>query len=237
MSRFIALTLTVLMLGTGLRADEELKAADLARAMGVDWWVIELPADQGDTMMLGFCLVFADGRKEGLGTMGGFRAGERVRAFCWPSGEKGKMDLSLLSDAGRSTTTLVPWPVVRISTYAVAVGKTAKPGDLLWKGSTTKEVIADQTLREGDCGLVVLVKREFVAPPEPGEDTITISADGALTLNGQPVALPALAAALTKEKVLIRATSSVPVPHYIAVIKEVRKSGQAKVTLVTIPEE
>jgi hypothetical protein len=42
-------------------------------------------------------------------------------------------------------------------TYAVPVGGIAKTGEILRKGSTSTQVTCDQTLKDGDFGLMVVV--------------------------------------------------------------------------------
>ena len=143
------LWLAFLALTVGLHADD-LKATDLARALGVDWWTIEIPATSQERVSLGFCIVFADGRRVMSGSMG-FRPGTRVRAFCWPGAKPDLLNVSLVSDTGRLATSLRnPFGAGRIGTYAVPVGKTAKVGEILSKGSTAREITPDQVLKEGD---------------------------------------------------------------------------------------
>ncbi len=138
---------------------DELKASELAKALGVDWWEIEIPAGDKDDVSLAVCIVFSDGRKDVSGAMSGFRAGSKVKLFCWPSEETGKLNVSLVAGTGCLRTSLLnAFGQARISTYAIPAGGTAKIGDLLRKGSATGEVVADQTLREGEFGLMVIAK-------------------------------------------------------------------------------
>jgi hypothetical protein len=140
----------------------ELKASDLAGALGVDWWTIEVPASAEGTVTLGFCVAYADGRKEMSGTMSGFRPGTPIKAFCWPSDKPESLNVSLVSDAGGRMATAVRYPsgAGQIMTYAVPVGGTAKTGQILRKGSTSTSVGADQVLRDGDFGLMVVVQEQ-----------------------------------------------------------------------------
>ena len=155
------LSITFLALAGRLNAGE-LNAADLARALGVDWWTVEVPKGDGDTVSLGFCMVFSDGRKEMSGTMSGFRPGTRIRAFCWPSDRPGMLNVSLISGTGGRLATSLRDPFGQggsIMTYAVPVGGIAKTGEILRKGSTAAQIASDQTLKDGDFGLMVVVGR------------------------------------------------------------------------------
>jgi hypothetical protein len=150
------LSLSFAVLAARLNADD-LKASDLARALGVDWWTIEVPKSSADTVSLGFCVVFPDGRKQMSGFMGGFRPGARVLAFCWPSTKPDMLNVSLVSDTGKMTTTLPdPFGSSRVSTYPVPFGGTSKTGEVLRKGSTSNSVQINQALKEGESGLMVV---------------------------------------------------------------------------------
>lgn len=160
MKKFVTMcALTVLLFTPNVKADE-LETSELARALGVDWWSIEVPDSHEKTVNLGFCVAFSDGRKEMSSSMS-FRPGANVKAFCWPSDQPGRLNVSLVSDTGRMST-LIRYPPEpeQIMTYAVPIGGTAKTGDILRKGSTSGEVTPDQTLREGDFGFMVIAKEK-----------------------------------------------------------------------------
>jgi len=152
-----------------LKADDRqassLTANELAEALDIHWWIVEIPSDLGPKDSVGLSLVSSNGKEVAGGTSispgpANINLGTSVKVFCWEERSSGHMNLKL-EVAGNMGSSYAHDYFHNAACGGPGNGSILKPGDLLLKFDSSKNatLTAGNTLSPGQVGLKVVIKR------------------------------------------------------------------------------
>lgn len=107
----------------------ELEAADVARALGMNWWTVQLPADLKPTDYVGLAYKLPDGSVE-RGGNSVWKAGAKVKVVVWNADGERTLRYAIFG-AGKSYRGSVPGKAGDFITFSNT--KVLKPDNLLMK--------------------------------------------------------------------------------------------------------
>ncbi len=141
-------------------ADEKtaLQALDVAAALGMDWWFVELPDNLGSKDYVGLAYKQPDGSIEWQGGMNTSKWGSIVKVFLWKSEDNTRFQYAILCDAGTIRGSLEKKTIMTNSSMPLFKGKKVNAGDVLMK-FYDKSVTASSEIQPGELGLILHIKK------------------------------------------------------------------------------
>ena len=133
----------------------DLTAADLASALKMHWWNLEIPENFNDEMMLGICFKDEDGISRRSGGSTGWEPGSSVKVFLMDL-DKEKLRFAIIAP-GRSLTGSIPNELFNLgdnsATSYIGVGSTVSLEKILVRRA--EGGVTDRELRKGEIGIAV----------------------------------------------------------------------------------
>jgi len=131
----------------------ELSADDLAQALGIQWWNIELPQDRVGEPAIGMEIVRPGGREE-LSGSSNWRS-DSAKLFLWKMGKT--LHYSLIGEGQTTRSTEAdPFEGMMRVTASRPVGSTIRVGEIaLVSGMKSAAITNDNSVSEGQIGIGV----------------------------------------------------------------------------------
>ena len=144
-----------------------LEAADIAKALGMNWWQVRLPADLDPNDFITVTYEHPDGSIESQGGSTGWQAGSIVKVLAWSNEDGNKLRYAVLHKDGLLKGSLSIESQMKGVTMTFSRGKILNAGDVLMKFSE-KNVLASSEIHPGEIGLILHVnKNKYKFPPAP----------------------------------------------------------------------
>jgi hypothetical protein len=135
----------------------ELTTTDIAYALGMKCWRVQLPEDLGPADMVSVAFKHPDGSIENRGGASGpWKAGEVIRIIAWDS-EDGERLIYTIPEGGVKSS-VKKKTEMKGGTQYFSQGKIVNPGDVLMM-FTANSSMEGPALRPGDIGLIVHVEK------------------------------------------------------------------------------
>ena len=137
-----------------------LEAADIAKALGMNWWQIRLPADLDPNDFVTLTYKHPDGSIESQGGSNKWQAGSIVKVLVWSNEDSNKLRYAVLHKDSILKGSLAMKSQMKCVCMTFARGKILNAGDVLMKFSE-QNVLASSEIRPGEIGLILHINRKY----------------------------------------------------------------------------
>jgi len=138
--------------------ETELKASDIAQALGMNWWLVQLPADLDPNDMVGVTYKHPDGSIERPSGSSNWKAGTIVKVMVWPSEDNTQLRYAVFNATGHLRASLHKKTTMTGPYMPLSQGKKLNAGDVLMKFGE-QSVVASPEVLPGEIGLILHVKK------------------------------------------------------------------------------
>ncbi len=141
----------------GCDRQPELSASELAHALGITAWSVQLPSDLPEDADVRLVLKHADGTETGGGGFIGPEPGQVMRVFLWNDRHEERYRYALILQSGGSMRGAMKNPFEGDSRLIKFQQRIARPGDFLMKGAEDEQISNDNALHEGEYGWTIQI--------------------------------------------------------------------------------
>lgn len=136
----------------------ELKASDIAQALGMNWWAVQLPADLDPNDLVGVTYKQPDGSIESQGGSTNWKAGTIVKVFVWESDDSARLQYSVFNESGTLRGSLPKKSNMTGPCAPFSQGKLFHAGDVLMK-FCERSLMVTSDVRPGELGLILHITK------------------------------------------------------------------------------
>jgi len=138
--------------------ETELKASDVAQALGMNWWLVQLPADLDPNDLVGVTYKHPDGSIERLSGSTNWQAAATVKVMVWPSEDNTQLRYAVFNATGTLRASLNKKTAMTGPCMPLSQGTKLNAGDVLMKFGE-QSVLGSPEVRPGEIGLILHVKK------------------------------------------------------------------------------
>jgi len=138
--------------------ETELKASDVAQALGMNWWFVQLPADLDPNDFVGVTYKHPDGSIERPGGSNNWQAGSTAKVMVWPNEDSTLLRYAVFNATHTLIGSLRKKTTMTGPCMPLSNGEKLNAGDVLMKFGE-QSVVASPEVLPGEIGLILHVKK------------------------------------------------------------------------------